>query len=959
MNSRTLSLSLALTGMLFGSALGQKAKAVPAESFSKVLQSGKQPIVTIAQKKPAQAKPQAAKKPTAKKADAKKDGKKSDDKKKPAVPKTVQRPEKYEGTVDPKELDLKPDDDGKVQFSFNGQPWPDVLQWLADTSNLSLQWKELPGDYLTLTTRRAYTMDEARNKINQQLLSRGYTMLLDGELLYVVSLSKLNKAMIPRVRPEQLAERQSYEFVRCSFKLEWLVAGDAITELQPMLSEHGKLYQLASTNRIEAFDTVNNLRAIWELMQEEQSEQVEENLVRVFKIEHRRAEEVMRLVQLLNGINPDNPAQPMSSAQIKAINKAIAAAQKSGKGQVIRQPVPTRIVLNQPENSILVTAEPDQMKLIEQTIKQLDKPKEGGSLLANAGRMKIYRLNSYDPEPLVKLLEELGELDPQTQLKVDKDNRSIIAYASMADHLLIDQLIEKVDSATRQFSVIQLQELDAEQVAGTIKTMMGVEEEGNPYDYDYYYYRRRYGSDNEDKFKVEADLDKNRLLLRANTVELAEIKNLLKKLGEDPDKIVVRPINQNRMKVYQLPAKDTQEVLERLKKLWPLENKLEIDIQDEKKAKPAIPSETATALKTTSVTSSSKYQFTVAREAMEQGQDDPVSRFFNGTSNRDDGEDRVAPPSPPTVPQRERPPVRISVRNGQIVVTSNDPEALKAVTELLDQLLPGQALESEDYKIFNLQYIQPFRMLIRLEDFFDIDPFPDYFYGPPRPEKKSLGKKKEMRFISDTPSMTLIVQNATKDQLQTIASLIERFDVNDEEDRELRVTKIFRIQHSQASAIEAVIRGVYAELLPAEKQQQSSGDSDEREGRRGGRGGGGGGYTPPSFFGASSTYLTEAEDEKVKFNGMLSLKADPLSNTLMVSGTAALVKDISEKIEVLDQAAQPAGNLRVVQVSPNINVEQLQKRLSKLISPQPPPQQQKGKNQPNQGQPNQGQSNKR
>ena len=92
---------------------------------------------------------------------------------------------------------------------------------------------------------------------------------------------------------------------------------------------------------------------------------------------------------------------------------------------------------------------------------------------------------------------------------------------------------------------------------------------------------------------------------------------------------------------------------------------------------------------------------------------------------------------------------------------------------------------------------------------------------------------------------------------------------------------------------------------------------------------------------------------------MLSLKADPLSNTLMVSGTAALVKDISEKIEVLDQAAQPAGNLRVVQVSPNINVEQLQKRLSKLISPQPPPQQQKGKNQPNQGQPNQGQSNKR
>ncbi|MFK7819613.1 MAG: secretin N-terminal domain-containing protein, partial [Planctomycetaceae bacterium] len=402
--------------------------------------SGKNAAV-LSTSQPAKANP--AKKVEDKKKAAKPTDKKSEKGKKsgktPATPKTIQRPEQYEGKADPTELELRPNADGKLQFNFRGQPWPDILEWLADVSKCSLQWKELPGDFLTLTTRRSYSVDEARDMINQQLLSRGYTMLKNGELLYVVPVAKLNKAMIPRVTPDQLAERQANEFVRCSFKLEWMVAGDAVTELKPMLSEHGKLYQLASTNRIEAFDIVTNLRAINSLLEEEQSEQVEEGLVRQFVIKHRRAEEVMRLVQQLMGINPDNPAQKMSSGQMKQLQKIIAAAQKSGSGTVVRQPVPTVLVLNRPENSILVTAEPDKMKQIEQAIQQLDVGKKNGTMLGNMSRMKIYELNTYDPGPLVKLLEDLGELDPQTQLKVDEGNRSIMAYAPLADHLLIQE----------------------------------------------------------------------------------------------------------------------------------------------------------------------------------------------------------------------------------------------------------------------------------------------------------------------------------------------------------------------------------------------------------------------------------------------------------------------------------------------------------------------------------------
>ena len=876
-------------------------------------------------------------KPEDKKAADKKTGDKkgADKKTKAAPPKAIKRPQKFDGKADPKELELRPNEEGRLKFNFTGQPWPGVLQWLADTSKLSLQWEELPGDFLTLITQRSYTVDEARDLINKQLLSRGYTMLLDGELLYVVPIAKINKAMIPRILPKQLAERQPHEFVRCSFRLDWLVAGDAVTELKPMLSEHGKLQQLASTNRIEAFDIVRNLRAIHQLIEEEQSDQVEEGLVRQFVIKHRRAEEVMRLVQRLMGINPDNPAQPMSSAQMKQIQKAIAAAQKAAKGTVVRQPVPTVMVLNQPENSILITAEPDKMKQIEQAILQLDVPKKNGALLGNMTRMKIYRLNTYDPAPLVKLLEDLGELDPQTQLTVDKDNRSIMAYASLADHLLIEKLIEKVDGLTRTFSVVQLQKRDAEEVAGTVKKMMGVEDDDNNNSYDYYYYRSRSSNKSEDKFMVEADVEKNQLLLKANPTELAEIKNLLRKLGEDPDQIIASPRNGDRIRVYDIPPKNAEEVLERLRKLWPLDNKLEIDIQDTK------PAPASTARKTTRLESKPRYQHTVARPVQEE---DPIAKFFKGAAGEDE---------PPTPSRVQGPaPVRISIRNGQLIVTSDDPIALQEVNNLLEQLLPAQLAPAEDYKIYTMQHVSPFWMAGTLEDFFDIETDNGFFYyGPPKKDKATLGKKKEMRFVTDSYTKTLVVLNATLEQHATIQELIDRMDKPEQtEARLLRVTKIFQIKHSQATAIQNVIKEVYRDLLSGNDKALQEGGGEE-----GGKKKGGG--TAPQFFGSSSaTYLTEDEDEKVKFTGQLSVSADPLSNTLTVSGTASLVKDIGEKIEILDVAAKPASNMRVVPVSKNITPAQWQ-RLEKLISPQAPPQQQQqnGKNpqQGNQQQPRQ------
>ena len=923
--------------------------------------------------KPAQVKPPTAKPATPKKPDAKKkdSGKKTPSA--PGVPATITRSNEYEGTPDPKELELKPDTAGRVRFNFNGQPWLAVLQWLADTSKLTLQWKTLPGDYLNLTTQRSYTLEEARDMINQQLLPRGYTMILDGEILHVYDMKELDSATVPRVTTDDLQARQPHEFVRCSFKLEWMSAGDAVDEFTPYISKHGKLFQMAGANRLEALDMVRNLRAIQEVLAEERVKEEEEGLVQKFRIKHRRAKDVMSIVQPLMGINPDAPAQPMSSSQIKQLQKLIQNAAKTGKGNVTRPPVPTVMVLNQRENSIWVQAEPRNMKQIESIIKEVDQPGEVDSqLLGGIPRIKVYQLNTYDPELLVKTVEELGQLDPKTKLTVDRAQRAIIASASLKDHLLLDQLIKQVDGAKRSITVLQLRRLQADQVAGSIKGLMNLGDDNNSrrnyYDpWGSYYSRRSSRNSTNDAFRIEADVENNRLLLRANETELSQVLDLLRQMGEEP---TTGPMTrQELIKVYQLPQDASEaDLLKQMQKLWPLKNRLEIDAPKAEEKSPAVkksvpaitgtkPTSTAFGMDKVDTTGDDVTDFFASLDeepiAIAENPATGAPVIDEEASNKTDETVATAAGSKSevvsaSVQQSDDPPVRISVKNGRIIVTSNDPVAMEEANKLLELLMPRDAERAGGYKIFTLEHVSPVWMAIQLEDVFEIEDDSFNFWGPPPPkdDDSSLSKKKELKFITDIYTKTLMVKHATQEELDMMEDLIRIWDVPEvDEAREVRVIQAFPVKYSQANVIVDVLKEVYRDLLSGnDKALQQPGNGNGKPG---------GGSGPTQFFSLSSaTYLTEDPEEKVKFKGLLSISPDMISNTIIVSSTQTLVDRIKEQIELLDNAARPASNMKVIKVSRNINVEKLQQRLDRLIGK---PAQPKNPQQPGQsGQPKPG-----
>jgi len=78
---------------------------------------------------------------------------------------------------------------------------------------------------------------------------------------------RVNPTMVPRVRPEDLEQRDPHEIVKVSLQLDWLISEQAVADLKPMFSPNGKLTQLKATNRLEAIDVVINLREIYSLLE--------------------------------------------------------------------------------------------------------------------------------------------------------------------------------------------------------------------------------------------------------------------------------------------------------------------------------------------------------------------------------------------------------------------------------------------------------------------------------------------------------------------------------------------------------------------------------------------------------------------------------------------------------------------------------------------------------------------
>lgn len=877
----------------------------------------------------------------------------------------IQRKDEPEQPSDPEELKVRPDERGMVRFNFRGQAWPDILDWLADISNTSLDWQELPGDYLNLTTQRAYSVDEVRDLLNERLMTRGYTILQQQEGFVVAKLEGLNPARIPRVHSEDLRHRDAHEFVKVSFPLSWLMAEDAVEELKPMLSKHGSMSALATSNRLEVLDVVSNVREIQHVLQEEQSSEVRSSKVHEFFLRYTRAEDVMAQLQSLLGINKSsgggmssmNPQMMQQMQQMQQQMMQQMQRQQQGGSNNARKrpntPDDIHLVINSRQNSIIANAPPDKIVVIAEAVKMFDVPPQPGATIgANFQRVKVFRLAQLDPKALQAMLLQAGNLDPTTQLVADDKNKALIAYATPADQITIETLISKLDGTGRQFKVIRLRRLQADYVAGSIQFMMGSEEEEDDSNsrrgyYSYYSYgRQQEDTKSKDKFRVDADVVNNRLLLWTNDIELEAVENLLMQLGEIP---AGGDSQRGRLRTLDLgSSQSAQELVKKLKEVWPQvsPSPLKIEVAEpKKKPEPEPTKKEEKAEKKPEADSSVMHHqgitvpvhLAVATHQEEAASDEATAEEVVADDNQLDDlsqeelKQKYFPQAGNSTeekaPQADQPVVIQIDENGRMTLASENP----AVLDLLEDLLLEMTPPPKDYEIFQLKHAPALYVSWNLEDFFEVDEDEDtsssspWFWGYNQQEEKEdprrLSQRAPIKFLPDIDTNTILVQNASTEQLVTIRELIELYDKPEpvvEETKRLNAT--YAVRYSRASAIAESVKEVFRDLLSSNDkslqapQQQQGGDRERSEER------------------SASDFVSRSGSA---FRGKLSIGVDDISNTLLVSTEGeSLMTLVMDMVKRIDESAKQVSTVRVVNLKTGVGGDKLRELLNRLLEKQ-------------------------
>lgn len=876
--------------------------------------------------------------------------------------KPIQRSAESSEKADPKELSATPDAGGMLEFQFRNQPWPAVLGWLAKVCEMSLDWQELPGDTINISTRRPYTLEETKDHINRALLLRGYTMLEHEGALTVAKTEGLNPSIVPRVSPEQLSSLPPHSYVRTSFALDWLLAEEVHDEFTSMISKNGKLTPLVSTNRLEGMDAVSNLREIHDILTQEQSAVATANLAEEFRLEHARASQVKSDLEEFLGIQPSSSTSPAGGGDMGNMMQQIQMQMQQQQQQIqqqmqnMQQPGGTAgaskssrprsdkifLIANDRANTLIVHAPPNKRAIIASFIKRVDVPNEMANDFERLKlRTKVFRLVSLSPRELVASLLAMDVLEPSTKLQVNEENQSVIAYASLSDQYLIQEVIDRLDGSQRSMHVIQLRRLSADSVAGSVRFLMGgSEEEDNKNQNRGFYYdpwnfnsRNAASTKKTDKMRVTANVQDNQLLLWVNQMELEEVNHLLVRLGEiPPDQgrdSTVRIVDASR-------RPETFEYLRQLKEEWQKISPTPLIIPDKSEFQDPVNEPADQVPKAEQAPKPSAQREKITSNSVENTRLPPVvltsSQISDGVDSAANSEliDSVPGQASDQVAQQtgSTPPISIDIdERGNLILRSEDTAALDRLEKwMLDHRPPRR-----EYDVFNVKFARASWVCLNLKEYFAKQKddssdrrggyFWDYdYFGSSRnndkKDEQQLGKRPELQFIYDNDTNTIVVKNADDRDRATIAELIELWDVPDPKEKPdagMRFSRLVKLNYSRAPLILNTVKEAYRDLLSANDKTFEKDPSGESK-REGGSGIG------------------------FSFKGKLSLGADEVSNRILVSAEGEeLLKVVCDMIEELDEAARDQGYIQVIAVGDKLDATSLKDALQKILAPPKPP----------------------
>lgn len=275
-----------------------------------------------------------------------------------------------------------------IAFNFKDAPFDQVLEYFSREAGLPPIWEApIPQGTLTFISGERYSFDDAMSILNLNLAPRGVQLRREKNFLYLSTLKdSVRKAadvvreVPPGARPEQI--------INLTIPLSNARAELVAEQIKPLVAEYGAITAVPAQNMVILVETAAQCKRIQSIIQSIDQVRPVDSAYRLFPLKHAKADAV------------NNALKGLIGERTKQV-----FIDKDGR-QTVAQDITVAGLNLQPDprtNSIIAVGSEARIKVVEELIALLDVP-DGG---LGEQQMMTFALESITPQQAAAQLAPL------------------------------------------------------------------------------------------------------------------------------------------------------------------------------------------------------------------------------------------------------------------------------------------------------------------------------------------------------------------------------------------------------------------------------------------------------------------------------------------------------------------------------------------------------------------------
>ena len=465
----------------------------------------------------------------------------------------------------------------EIQLSFQMANVDMIVQWLAQTTGKSVIKHPRVQCQLTIVASKKVTPREAISLVYRALAMEGFTAIESSKSILIVPEGQEPKGSPELLDPSRTDIPEGRQRLVKIFPLQQIQATELREKVRGLLSEKGTIDIDDRANQLVVTDYTENLRLLADLIKVFDVTSSSDSVVEFFPLKFAEAEELGTLLGLI--LNAQVPPPSPSGRSSPNVGGSPGPGGGSMPPGMMSPPPPSggspspggsaqsggqqiRIWPDRTANRLIVLAPKSKFPEIRKLLEVLDteKPRD----LA----IRVIPVKNVHAEDIAKELAPLYQkmsgksLKETIEVTADTRSGSLIVLSSEANFKAIQELLTTLDTEDAQEKIVKtfpLKSADAEDVAKQLQELNKDQDSSSRYPYFFFSSSPSQGSSR--KLSVVADRRRNSLIVQAPPSSMENIAKMIAELDEPVDDNSLAP------KIFPLKyvsAVDIEDVLNEL-----------------------------------------------------------------------------------------------------------------------------------------------------------------------------------------------------------------------------------------------------------------------------------------------------------------------------------------------------------------------------------------------------------